>query len=755
MPLKKPETILLIALFATLLLFSELQLVQAAPVVTGPYTSSAGAMGGGVRYKAFRNPGRVYMGPNMGAGNYPNRVETGVTWASPGTFSITFTYDKANDRLVTTVGATTLVYPSISTYAGYPGSVPPSSWNFLQITIANRGTGTTVNLNSVNIDTYSLGSFSGGVGPTGFQFWQVTNYDFSQGFTVTGTIQLAGTAANFGDETCKIEINVGYFAPPPALDHFTLNAVSSPQTAGSSFSVTVTAKDQYGNTLTSFTGSNTLSASTGSGTINPTTIGPFVSGAWSGGVIVTKAQAAVTIGTTDGGGHSGISNSFDVNPAVLHHFTITGYPSSTVAGVNFGSNDLVVTAYDVYDNVKTDHTGQVYFTSSDSQSLLPYTSGSKYQFILGDSGTHTFAGTSFTLSTAGSQTITITDGTISEPSSPITVNPGTLDQIALTPNAATITAGQSVTYAAQASDAYGNSLGDVTASTSWGITSGAGGSWSANFYTSEKSGTWTVTGTYSGKSDAAILNVNPDVLDHFAIAAISSPQTAGTSFTITITAVDQYGNTATGYTGPNALTDLTATITPTSTGPFTVGAWTGSVTITKAQSLVTITTSGSGKSETSNDFVVNHGPASSLVYVGGDGQKGKCNQECQQYLKVRVVDGYQNPAGDHALTWEITSYPTGAVGQRLSNLNTVTDQNGESFVRFRFGNMPGIYRITATGFMQYAFTLTAVSDPAPTPRPVGGIVMPTNKLEIVAPFAALAGLIVAVSAVVAVKRRRD
>jgi hypothetical protein len=38
---------------------------------------------------------------------------------------------------------------------------------------------------------------------------------------------------------------------------------------------------------------------------------------------------------------------------------------------------------------------------------------------------------------------------------------------------------------------------------------------------------------------------------------------------------------------------------------------------------------------------------------------------------------------------------------------------------------------------------------------VGGIVMPTNKLEIVAPFAALAGLIVAVSAVVAFKKRRD
>jgi hypothetical protein len=39
------------------------------------------------------------------------------------------------------------------------------------------------------------------------------------------------------------------------------------------------------------------------------------------------------------------------------------------------------------------------------------------------------------------------------------------------------------------------------------------------------------------------------------------------------------------------------------------------------------------------------------------------------------------------------------------------------------------------------------------PNPVGGIVMPTNKLEILTPYLALAGLIIAVSAVVVIKRR--
>ena len=43
----------------------------------------------------------------------------------------------------------------------------------------------------------------------------------------------------------------------------------------------------------------------------------------------------------------------------------------------------------------------------------------------------------------------------------------------------------------------------------------------------------------------------------------------------------------------------------------------------------------------------------------------------------------------------------------------------------------------------------------PEPAPVGGVVMPINTLAILAPYLALAGLVAAVSIVVAVKKRRD
>ena len=81
------------------------------------------------------------------------------------------------------------------------------------------------------------------------------------------------------------------------------------------------------------------------------------------------------------------------------------------------------------------------------------------------------------------------------------------DYIVVYPDSASITAGASQAYTAEAFDQYNNSLGYVTADTSFSIESGAGGSWSDNVYTSEKAGTWTVTGTYVDESDTATLTV--------------------------------------------------------------------------------------------------------------------------------------------------------------------------------------------------------------------------------------------------------
>jgi hypothetical protein len=125
----------------------------------------------------------------------------------------------------------------------------------------------------------------------------------------------------------------------------------------------------------------------------------------------------------------------------LDHFTMTGYPSTVTAGTNFGSNNVVVTAYDANGNIRTDYTGQVYFTSTDGQAVLPYTLVKAYTFTSGtgqDNGVHTFAGSGFTLQTVGtgSQTITVTDGTksitvsinVNQAPASISIDPTTLSQ---------------------------------------------------------------------------------------------------------------------------------------------------------------------------------------------------------------------------------------------------------------------------------------------------------------------------------------
>jgi hypothetical protein len=276
------------------------------------------------------------------------------------------------------------------------------------------------------------------------------------------------------------------------LHHFNFDNISSPQTIGTPFSITVTAQDEYGNTITSYTGTPQLTYSAGA--ITPTTMAAFISGIGTTSVSVTSTSSAATITATDN--------------------TITGT-----------SNQFIVNlSYDI-------------------------------------------------------------------------------ESIAITPKTSTITAGQTEIYTVTAFDQFGNDW-DITSSTTFAISTDADGSWAHNVYTSEKAGTWTVTATYSSQIAEATLIVTPATVYEFIFDTINS-QIAGKSFTITITAKDQYGNIATSYTGTNTLIDSTGTINPTSTTAFTAGIWSGAVTITSPNSAITISTEdASTNTGTSNAFAV-------------------------------------------------------------------------------------------------------------------------------------------------------
>jgi hypothetical protein len=76
------------------------------------------------------------------------------------------------------------------------------------ITVVDRSTDTAITLENVDLDGNALGDF--GVydvpGTPGFQISTITGFDFSQSWTLTGDLRVAGLTHN---ETDKVEIDVG------------------------------------------------------------------------------------------------------------------------------------------------------------------------------------------------------------------------------------------------------------------------------------------------------------------------------------------------------------------------------------------------------------------------------------------------------------------------------------------------------------------------------------------------------------------
>ena len=339
--------------------------------------------------------------------------------------------------------------------------------------------------------------------------------------TTVGTYTVTGTDAT-KTGTASLTVTVG------ALSSITLSPASSTITAGTSQTYVANGFDVYSNSLGVVTGATTFSVPSGSCTL----------------AVCTPSTTVSTYTVTgNDAGHTATS-SLTVSAAALSSITIA--PASATITAN-GSQVYSANGFDQYGNALGVVTGATTF------SITPNGSCTTSSCTTTASGAHTVTGTD------ASHTANAT----------LTVNPGALATITISPASSSITAGTSQTYTAASFDSFGNNAGDVTASTTFTIT-GASSSCTLAVCTSTLSGVHTVTGTNTGHTSNSTLTVTGAALSSITIAPASASVVAGGSQTYTANSFDTYGNTLGDATGAT-----TFSITPN--GSCTLANCTASV----------------------------------------------------------------------------------------------------------------------------------------------------------------------------------
>jgi sugar lactone lactonase YvrE len=383
---------------------------------------------------------------------------------------------------------------------------------------------------------------------------------------------------------------------PGAPSRLVLGSLPATSSAGSSVSFTVTAKDPAGNTAPSYSGQVQFTSSDGNADL------PATSGLTQGTrsfSAVFRTAGSQTISASDG--NLSASGSIAVDASGASQFTLAGIPASVSAG---DTVSVTVTARDQNQNIASTYSGRVAISSSDPQAGLP-ASATLIQ------GTGTFV---VQLKSAGSRTLTASDGSIAKTSSAISVSPGPFSpsdsSLELASNAVASGSGIKITLSAR--DAFGNQ--DPSGINAVAFTTGfAGGTGSFGNVTQDGSGVYSAvfTGELAGlvpvgftingspASGSKNVTVTPGPASRFVLSGVPESVDAGVPFSFTVTAKDAFGNLATSFSSAVSITsgDSAATLpAPKSLdnaeGSFGITLNTsGSTTLTVASGSITATSS--------------------------------------------------------------------------------------------------------------------------------------------------------------------
>lgn len=287
------------------------------------------------------------------------------------------------------------------------------------------------------------------------------DYAFNAGdagsHTFSTTLVTAGTQSLTATDTSSGSVNgsASVIVTPADADHLAVSAPAN-ATAGTPFTITVTAKDPYNNTATTYVG--LVQFTTSDPDVTAVVPADYLFTAADNGThtftngVTLKTPGNQTVTATDSV-NATITDTATVNVSVLiaaTHFVVTPSVTTTTAGSVFS---ITVTALDDASVTANGYRGTVHFTSTDTRSgvVLP----ADYTFTAADNGVHTFTGVK--LVTAGSQTVTATDTVSSSVTggAAVTVTPAATTRLIIAaPSSARVNVAFSITVTAQ--DAFGN-----------------------------------------------------------------------------------------------------------------------------------------------------------------------------------------------------------------------------------------------------------------------------------------------------------
>ncbi|HTZ85048.1 MAG TPA: hypothetical protein VMB05_00130 [Solirubrobacteraceae bacterium] len=379
----------------------------------------------------------------------------------------------------------------------------------------------------------------------------------------------SATTALTAKEGSSISGSSGNFTVSPASAASFSVPTPSTQTAGTAFNVALTAKDEFGNLATGYTGEKTIAFSgpeaspAGSAPKYPASV-VFSAGVGTANGITLYDAGNTTLEATQGT-VKGVSANFTINGLSTTSKFLLSTPSPT-AGKSFSET---VTATDTYGNTTTSYTGNktIGFTgpSSSPGGKAPKYPTGQINFASGVSTA------SITLYNAQTTTLTATQSTISGTSASFTVAPLSASEFGLgTPGAQT--AGTAFNLTLTAKDEFGNVITGYEGAkvvTFSGPGTSPGGkvpSYPASVTFTAGVGIAAIT-LYDAQASTAIeavqgsindktgnFAVNAAAMSALSLAASPTSFSPGESSELTITAVDGFGNTITSYTGSKNLT---------------------------------------------------------------------------------------------------------------------------------------------------------------------------------------------------------